>query len=78
MATVLTKPVTRKVPRPNGDRAWIVTLRPGGFVSVREKGRRTSYEVSVESVWWLGVKAAAEELRQERKARKVNRGLLHL
>lgn len=78
MATILTKPVTREVPRPNGDRAWIVTLRPGGTVCVREKGKRTTYEVSVESVWWLGAKAAAEEIRHERKARKVNRGLLHL
>ena len=78
MATILTKPVTREVPRPNGDRAWIVTLKPGGFISIREKGRCASYEVSVEAVWWLGARAAAEEIRHERKARKVNRGLLHL
>lgn len=82
MATVLTKAVTREVPRPNGDRAYMVTLKPGGIISIREKGKRTSYEVSVEAVWWLGAKAAAQELRAERQvrriSRKVNRGILHL
>lgn len=82
MATVLNKPVTREIPRPDGKRAWIVTLKPGGMIAVREKGRRAAYEVPIGAVWWMGAKRRAEENIQDRKekkrARKVNRGLLHL
>ena len=77
MATVLTKRVVREVPRAKAQRPFIVTLKPGGYLGIREKGLRTEYEVSMEAVYWLAAKKAAEELREERHVRrKVKRGLL--
>jgi hypothetical protein len=38
---------------------------------LREKGRRTWFEVSWESVYWLAAKIAPEARRKERRGRKA-------
>lgn len=52
-------------------RPLVLILPPtADVVMVREKGRRTAFEVDVLSIYSLGAKKAAEKLRVERKARR--------
>lgn len=54
-------------------RSIVVTVNTH-FVVLREKGRRSSYEVPIEACYWLGAKAEARRKAEERKAarRKTN------
>ena len=45
---------------------------------LREKGRRRSYEVSWQSVFWLAAKVAADNERRKRKLNKKPRGKIHV
>lgn len=47
MPTKLTKPVVRVVPPSKFEAALVVELKPGGMLSFRKPGKRTSYEISV-------------------------------
>ena len=50
-------------------RELIVEIRPC-TVFIRQKGRRTGYEVSWESIYILGAAKEAERARAERKAKR--------
>ena len=54
-------------------RPLLIELRPYA-VFIREKGRRKGFEVDWESIFSLGAKKAAEQSRQERKAKKRRAG----
>lgn len=52
-------------------RAIIVVLPPdAATIMVREKGRRTSFEVDVLSVFYLAARKAAEALKDKRRTRR--------
>ena len=42
-------------------------------LTIREKGRRSGFEVDYESIFAVGAKKAAEAKRAERRAKKGNR-----
>lgn len=78
MATSIAKPVSREV-LVDG-RVHVATFTSAG-VTLREKGKRTSYgPVPWGHIFMAGARMAAEELREERGERKmvrrVSRGLL--
>ena len=58
MATKLTKPVVRETNVIIQGRELILTMMPGGFLSLREKGGHTSFDVSIEAVFHLAVRQA--------------------
>jgi len=83
MATKLTKPVSRELERfmlgMKNEGPMIVTLRPGGVLTFRMKGRRTEMEVPLTSCYVLAAKAEANramtEAATDRLARRtVRRG----
>ena len=49
-------------------RLLIVEATPNTAV-IRQKGKRTRYEVSWASIFWLAAKVAADNARREKKAR---------
>lgn len=68
-------PVTRETPamvRDLGLRSVIVNIS-GGVITLRCKGLRTSYEVSVSELYTRAVKEAVLAAKAERKARKKKR-----
>jgi hypothetical protein len=75
MATILKKKLMREIPRKRG-RPFVVTLYPEGTINIREKNLHVGFEVSLESVYMLAAKKAAEETVKERQVKKqVRRGL---
>ena len=85
MATKLTKAVVREVDGwcrkgmfgmggRSGVRPLVVELLPAGILSLRQKGLRSSYEIDLETVFNLAVKASVQASKLERaKARAVKR-----
>lgn len=73
--TDLVKPIRRRsrTTLRSRNRRLIVALEPGDVVAIREERRRTWYRVTLESVYWLAVKAAAAKLVEERKLNRKNR-----
>ena len=51
-------------------RKVVVTLKPDGFISFRDKGKHTEFEIGLEACYMLAAKRAAEELRQNSKRRQ--------
>ena len=74
--TLLSRPVRRTVPAPRRD--LVVTLEAvagEGILTIREKGRRQGYSVSLPGLFVLLARRAADHAVAERKARrKANRG----
>ena len=76
MATILTKPVSRQLIRPDRYGVVVVTLEPGDLISFRNKGKKTSYTVSLHNVRTLALmqfileehKRKVEEYNRKRKA----------
>lgn len=55
--TRLNKPVERIVPRIGYKGSDVcVSLLPCGIMSFRDKGKRTSYDIDLERVYWMAVK----------------------
>ena len=77
MATKLKKPLSREMPRRAGKRNWIVTLDPGAeTITVKEKGLRTSYEITVEAVFMAAAKIYAARAREEKSEEKRQRRIV--
>lgn len=78
MATKLTKEVSRETgfTRIGGrGKVIIVTLLPGDLIRFREKGKRTYYETTIESVVWTAIKQKAAADRAEKaRLKKEKRG----
>ena len=85
MATKLKKPVVREVEGwcrkglfgagGSNKNSLIVSLEPGPIISFREKGRRKSYDIDVESVFMLAVRQDVMRIDAEkRKKRKEKSG----
>jgi len=57
MATLLTKPVTRKClsASDTAGRPLLITMDGGDVVRVRPSGKRTSYEVPIQAIYYLGL-----------------------
>lgn len=76
MPVTLTKPVSRQLIRKDQYGAVVVTLEPGDLISFRNKGRKTSYTVSLHNVKLLALmqfilenhKAKMAEYNRRRKA----------
>ena len=52
----------------------IIQIEPPSIIKIKEKGRRTWYETSVEAVFVFAAKRHAEKIRQEKaEARKIRR-----
>src|SRR5512137_1094605 len=75
--THLTKPVKRSTDvRVGGSRPISVELREPGVLVLRERGRRTGYEVSLASCYVLGARLYAEaEARRKMEAKNAKRAL---
>jgi hypothetical protein len=78
--TTLNKPVTRKArttPAAHGVRAeLVISLHPGGSISIREAGRRSNSEIYFDAarLYVDGIRAkAAERQAAKRKARAAKR-----
>jgi len=75
--TLLHKAVKRETRGLIQGRQLVITLEPGDMITIRQKGRRTRYTVTIEAVYALGAKmfARSEQKRiaEERKARKAVR-----
>lgn len=73
--TKLNKPIRRETDTIVRDkskrRVLIVGLEPGDVITVRPKGTRKSYSVSVESVYMFAARIEGERIRRERKAGKA-------
>lgn len=65
------------MPRRAGKRPWIVTLDPGAeTITVKEKGLRTSYEITVEAVYMAAAKIYAAHVREEKDREKKQRRIV--
>jgi hypothetical protein len=77
MSTRLLKPVYRETLTAVKDRSkrrlLIAGLEPGDVISVRPKGTRKAYAVTVEWLYYQAVKFEGEKIRRERKAKKETR-----
>ena len=71
MSTPLRKPVARLVELPRGP--VVVTLLPGGLVSFREKGRRTTFTLTLAAVFVRAVDASISQRKAEKKAARIAR-----
>lgn len=59
MTTKLTKPVTRETSVMIQGRELILTIKPNGTITFREKGRQMDgVDVSIEACYHLGIKQA--------------------
>lgn len=58
---------------------FVMTLHPSGTIEFREKGRRSSVSLSVQSAFNRArLDSAADVIKKQRSVRKVKRGLLAL
>jgi len=57
------------------DRDLVVSMLPGGVFTFREKGRRKTYDIDIETVYYLAVKAS---LRADKKEKSKQRKLKKL
>jgi hypothetical protein len=74
MATALTRPVSRMTQGAHRGRPLVVTLEPGDLISVRHARTRTSYTLTLGTVYDLAVKLKVLADKHERaKARKEKR-----
>lgn len=74
MATVLNRNVKRITVNPHHGRQLVVTLLPCDLISMRQKGRRTSYVIPLSAVYDLGAKIYARaELKRKAEERKARR-----
>ena len=72
--TQLKKPIRRESDALYRGRHLIIQIEPPSIIKIKEKGRRTWYETSVEAVFVFAAKRHAEKVRQERKEqRKLRR-----
>lgn len=62
----LGKTVTRQTATTVQGRDLVVTLH-AGYLEIRQKGRRQTFDVSYHSIFVMGAKAAADKLREERE-----------
>ena len=69
--------LNRKLQRVTGanyrGRSIVIQIEPPSIIRVREKGRRTWYETTVEAVFSIAGKAFAEQIRKERKEKRQAR-----
>lgn len=66
MATKLLKPVVRELTYTDRGKTWVVTLEPGDVISFRQKGKRTSYSVSLHNVSLLALMGHLREKHNEK------------
>jgi hypothetical protein len=74
MPTPLRKPVTRETVRAYDcarGRRLVVTLEPGDVVTIREKGRRKGFSLSLEGVYYVAVEADVKARKREAKRAKI-------
>lgn len=68
--TKLNKSLQRETSACFQKRPIIIQLEPPSIIRVKEKGRRTWYETSVEAVFSFAVKRHVERVRAGKKARR--------
>ena len=68
--TKLLKPVRRETAAVFRRRPLIIQLEPPGIIRIKEKGKRTWYETSMEKVFSLAAKDYAARAALEKKKRK--------
>ena len=68
--TTLNRKIQRQTAAAYRGRNIIIQLEPPSIIRVKEKGRRTWYETTVEAVFSMAGKAHADRIRKERKDRK--------
>jgi hypothetical protein len=76
--TDLTKPVKRgvRIAVYGGDeKAYVVTIYPGGRIDIRERGRRKEFDMSLAAVYRLAVMVESDRQRAEKKKAKAGEGL---
>ncbi len=61
-----TQAVFRKLP-------LIIQIEPPGIIRVKEKGKRTWFETSIEAVYCMAARQKADRDRAEKKATKLER-----
>ena len=71
--TILNKSVKRETSAVYRKRPIIIQLEPPSIIRLKEKGRRTWYETSVEAVYCLAAKNHAKKILEERRKRKEER-----
>lgn len=67
-----TRPVRRRFDL-GERRPIVVTLLPNGVVQFREKGRRTTYEAHLRTLFGAAVRYAVAEARKEKLAQRAAR-----
>lgn len=65
--TTLKRPVRRTTGATFMGRPLILILEPPDLVTVREKGRRKGFTLTVEAIYRLAAMAEAQRMRQHRK-----------
>ena len=68
--TTLKRKVKRLTAAAYRGRNVIIQLEPPSIIRVKEKGRRTWYETTVEAVFSMAGKAHADRIRKERKEKR--------
>lgn len=72
--TELKRTIKRTTRAKVAGRNLVLIIEPPDLVTVREKGRRKGFSLTVEAIYYLAAKAQAEHDRNERlKKRKANR-----
>ncbi len=72
--TLLNKTIKRESKAVYRGRPLILQIEPPSIIKIKEKGRKTWYETTIEAVFTFAAKQYAEKVRQERiKARKIKR-----
>ena len=74
MTTRLNKPVYRETATTVRDRSkrrvLIAGLEPGDVITIRPKGTRKAYSVSIEAIYHYAAKLEGERIRREKHALK--------
>ncbi|MGO9016658.1 MAG: hypothetical protein ACLQF0_16985 [Dissulfurispiraceae bacterium] len=71
--TTLNRKVKRETAAAYRGRNIVIQLEPPSIIRVKEKGRRTWYETTVEAVFSMAAKQTAERIRKERKEKRQTR-----
>jgi len=70
--TTLKRKVKRLTAAAYRGRNIIIQLEPPSIIRVKEKGRRTWYETTVEAVFSMAGRQYADRIRRERRERHEN------
>lgn len=77
--TGLKRPVRRETAARFRDRKLIVILEPPDLITVKEKGRRKGFTLTVEAIYILAAEAEVRRQKAEKRKnrkRRVKRGVL--